>query len=309
MTEAEWLGSNDPQRLLQYLQAMRSAAGVGESPYPVPRVSDRKLRLFACACARQVWHLLTDPRSRQAVEVAERFADGQATEKELDEARRVAYASYVAANAAANDAASAAYATSYYAARTAASDAASSAQADLLRDIVGNQKRPPVATARPICPECLGSGELATSHRFTCYACDGEGTVGPVNPWLTPDVRSLAQAAYEERDPTSWRLDPVRLAILADALEEAGCPVEESCPKCNGSRYLPDAEKIIDRFRQPLSQASAEVYLDAVRIGIVDQKPCACGVGCVPHPLLSHLRSPGPHVRGCWAVDLILGKE
>jgi hypothetical protein len=25
--------------------------------------------------------------------------------------------------------------------------------------------------------------------------------------------------------------------------------------------------------------------------------------------LLSHLRSPGPHVRGCWALDLVLGKE
>jgi hypothetical protein len=25
--------------------------------------------------------------------------------------------------------------------------------------------------------------------------------------------------------------------------------------------------------------------------------------------LLEHLRGPGPHVRGCWVVDLILGKE
>ena len=30
--------------------------------------------------------------------------------------------------------------------------------------------------------------------------------------------------------------------------------------------------------------------------------------GCLDAELLSHLRSPGPHVRGCWAVDLILGK-
>jgi hypothetical protein len=32
-------------------------------------------------------------------------------------------------------------------------------------------------------------------------------------------------------------------------------------------------------------------------------------VGCDPADLLSHLRGPGPHVRGCWAVDLILGKS
>ena len=31
--------------------------------------------------------------------------------------------------------------------------------------------------------------------------------------------------------------------------------------------------------------------------------------GCTDANLLGHLRSPGPHVRGCWAVDLVLGKE
>jgi hypothetical protein len=33
------------------------------------------------------------------------------------------------------------------------------------------------------------------------------------------------------------------------------------------------------------------------------------GQGYLSHPLLAHLRSPGPHVRGCWAIDLLLGKE
>jgi hypothetical protein len=31
--------------------------------------------------------------------------------------------------------------------------------------------------------------------------------------------------------------------------------------------------------------------------------------GCSDAELLGHLRSPGPHVRGCWAVDLVLGKS
>ncbi|MFO0797777.1 MAG: hypothetical protein U0804_09875 [Gemmataceae bacterium] len=31
--------------------------------------------------------------------------------------------------------------------------------------------------------------------------------------------------------------------------------------------------------------------------------------GCTDPDLLGHCRSPGPHVRGCWVVDLILGKE
>src|SRR5262249_29535391 len=31
--------------------------------------------------------------------------------------------------------------------------------------------------------------------------------------------------------------------------------------------------------------------------------------GCADRALLGHLRGPGTHVRGCWALDLILGKE
>jgi hypothetical protein len=31
--------------------------------------------------------------------------------------------------------------------------------------------------------------------------------------------------------------------------------------------------------------------------------------GCSNEEILVHCRGPGPHVRGCWAVDLVLGKE
>ena len=31
--------------------------------------------------------------------------------------------------------------------------------------------------------------------------------------------------------------------------------------------------------------------------------------GCDDDDILNHCRGPGPHVRGCWVVDLVLGKE
>ena len=31
--------------------------------------------------------------------------------------------------------------------------------------------------------------------------------------------------------------------------------------------------------------------------------------GCTDEQLLAHLREPSPHVRGCWVIDLLLGKE
>jgi hypothetical protein len=65
-------------------------------------------------------------------------------------------------------------------------------------------------------------------------------------------VARLARACYDDRRLPAGTLDPARLAVLADALEDAGCG---------------DAE------------------------------------------LFGHLRGPGPHVRGCWAVDFVLGKE
>ena len=47
---------------------------------------DKEIRLFAVWCARQVQHLMTDQRSVAALDVAERFANGDATKEELDAA-------------------------------------------------------------------------------------------------------------------------------------------------------------------------------------------------------------------------------
>src|SRR5262249_15604063 len=52
------------------------------------KVGRRLLRLFACACARRVWHLLDEERIRHGVRTSEAFADGQASKEALSEAER-----------------------------------------------------------------------------------------------------------------------------------------------------------------------------------------------------------------------------
>ena len=66
MNEADWLACDDPDRMMKFVR---------------DRASERKVRLFACACCRRVWHPL-HPNSRRAVEVMERYVDGQAGEGE-----------------------------------------------------------------------------------------------------------------------------------------------------------------------------------------------------------------------------------
>jgi hypothetical protein len=253
MTESEWLACTDPLRLMGFLQAS------GQE-------SERRYRLFACACVRRIWALLPDAACQDVAEAAESFADGERSSDELAAAlarvsfsrrrrgyRRAArHALWYAAfdvdainkwspgyasgpqlylSALASHASLAALdATVQKAARTAseprlamraAKQAEQEAQAILFRDIFG-----PVAFRHlpTIAPEWL--------------------------TWNSGLVRRLAEAVYEQRFLPVGTLDSDRLAVLADALEEAGC-----------------------------TEAN----------------------------LLDHLRGPGPHVRGCFVVDLVLG--
>jgi hypothetical protein len=72
MTEAEWFGRTNPQKMLTFLRG---------------RASDRKLRLFALACIRP-FRFLVNAETRGALALAERFADGLATNDERKQARK-----------------------------------------------------------------------------------------------------------------------------------------------------------------------------------------------------------------------------
>ena len=109
-------------------------------------VSDKLMRLFAVWCARQVQHLMKDERSIKALDVAEAFANGNATKEELAAAWSVArsaasdaawYAAWYADRSA--DRSAARYAARYaawYAAWCAARYAARYAQENKLREML-----------------------------------------------------------------------------------------------------------------------------------------------------------------------------
>jgi hypothetical protein len=227
MDEAEWLECTDPHALLQFLKG---------------KASDRKLRLFACACCRLVWDHLTAQRIRRAVETAEQYADGLVAEPDLQHAYSLAC------------------------------DAAHH-RVQRFGCKMGNRGREAIGEGR-----LFFAAEAAHSHtpfligRLRWLRWDAELRAqapahlrcifGPlpfhglsIDPhwlcWGDGIVVRLAQAAYDQRILPQGAIDSSRLAVLADALEEAGCD---------------DAD------------------------------------------ILSHLRGPGQHPRGCWVVDGLLAR-
>lgn len=67
MTEAQWMENRDALPMLEFLHR---------------KSSERKLLLYGAACCRRAWHLFHDKRSRNAVEVVEHFANGEAGQSE-----------------------------------------------------------------------------------------------------------------------------------------------------------------------------------------------------------------------------------
>src|SRR5262245_62463682 len=76
MTEDQWFSSTEPTPMLRFPLGTNYPRVQAVEAFPDCRASDRKLRLFACACYYRIRHLLPEIRAQAAVEVAEQFADG-----------------------------------------------------------------------------------------------------------------------------------------------------------------------------------------------------------------------------------------
>jgi hypothetical protein len=249
MNEERWLSCTSLDRMLRFL------AG---------KVSDRKLRLFICACCRCLWPLLTDGRSREAVEVAERFADGLATAARLRAAEGAAAACAREEDAACARDASRTPPWAADAAYRAAFDPTASKDAAFANAFVGSRCCVSAAAILDQTWRAGNSRKAARARRaeatMQCHLLRDLSDLPPFRPvtiapsvlaWNESTLVKLARAAYHERLLPEGTLDKARLSVLADALEESG-------------------------------------FSDAQFLG--------------------HLRGPGPHVRGCHAVDAILGR-
>ncbi len=113
------------------LEAVLDSNGVNDAIWCLRAVGDvdRQARLFAVACARRVQHLMTDERSLDALEVAERYAMGGASDDELAAARAAAAAAVADAAAAAAAVAAVAAAVAAVAAAAAVAAVAAAAAA------------------------------------------------------------------------------------------------------------------------------------------------------------------------------------
>jgi hypothetical protein len=274
MDESSWLACSDPRSMLEFL---------GES------ASERKRRLFASGCCRRVWSLLGN-NSCKAVKAAEKHAEGILGPEALRRTREAAARCRegntkwrslqgrcaVAANAAACSAAGegdvARAAAHHAAAASAVLDVEGRISGRLVSVMGAGDSGLRLAWWRRHYRKDRRMRDRRREARVTQNSEDAwwaesraqadllRCVFSPFRPagcvtssaWLTPVVESLACAAYEERSLPSGELDPLRLAVLADALEESGC-------------------------------------LNEV--------------------ILAHLREAGPHVRGCFALDALLGNS
>jgi hypothetical protein len=221
MTEAEWDGCTDPEKMLEFLQG---------------RASARKLRLFACACCRRIWPWLVKASrdwpdaGPHAVETIERFVDGLAGEEELQAAQEGAsWAAEAAARGvewrahATMAAAAAAGKTSRWGQALTAPEAAREAAGEAawvetvqksVRALAAAPEEAPVPALDWESPRLFQVGVLRDlfGNPFRPPPMIDAGWLS----WGDGAVRKLAQTVYEER-----RFHD--LPILADALEEAGC--------------------------------------------------------------------------------------
>jgi hypothetical protein len=175
MNASQWVAGVDINQMMKYLEV---------------RASRRKLLLFGCACCRSRQKLLSCPAAREAVELAEEYADDEIKATAFEQPDTSSELRVVE--------------------RLFMGDAVAAANA-VLQDYRGE----------------FGDRAVKSAIGFLHDLFDNLILSVPVDTaWITPTVKNLAQAAYTERKMPKGELDADRLKILSDALVDAGATGE-----------------------------------------------------------------------------------
>jgi hypothetical protein len=241
--EAAWFTCTDPRPMFTLLRGKERG---------------RKFRLFSCACCRRIAHLLTDDRSHHALDIFERFLNGELTLTE-----------YSAGERAAADACAAQ-------ARIAGANDFSRgiSEADRVRQFASMFAAQAVA-------DCFGN--VTSAPADCCGALRGYGTAE-----LTDDAQLREIGDRIESDERA-----AQASLLRDVYGNPFAPVTLE-PAWRTNSVVSLARQMYDaRDFEPMPEL-ADTLQDA---------------GCENEAILTHCRySALTHVRGCWVVDLVLGK-
>jgi hypothetical protein len=215
MSQFKWRVCKHPDKMVDWLTQQRDS---------------RKMRLFAAACCRRIWHLATDERSRRAIEATERFADDLISLEELERFHR---------------------------------------------DATDAEFTPAISGSEPLPFVRLAFRDVAVS---AAHAYAGSLDL--------PGGRCWQNAFYDELRSQSF--------LLRDIYREGAL----TSPPHASWLYAPASVKLAEAIYQDRAFDRLPILADSLE-----------EAGCTDADVLSHCRGDGPHVRGCWVVDLILRKH
>lgn len=201
MTEKQWLKCQDAEELLGCLADQFNLDDVFEE------TTSRRLQLFACACVRRIWELLSD-ECRDFFSLVEQNAA-----KKVDRQKMRAAAQRAEQYPGAAD-------TIIFALHYGDYALLGYSAAGLLASTTHQPDTPSHNRARQ-------SEERYQGSLFHDIFANPFRQVKLARSWATPTVKRLAKAIYQDRT-----FD--RLPILADALEEAGCTNADVLAHCRG---------------------------------------------------------------------------
>jgi hypothetical protein len=247
MTKEEWLACSDPDPMLDFVY---------------PKSTQRQRRLLHCASCRLIWDWMRDQRSRRAVEVAERLADGLASEPEVTEA----------------------------------TDAAQSVEYTRL------------AFWRPNFPlrlalECLAPHfrpSPSDEHEILQWYAQFRWSESDVAN--AQDINHVFWGVLSTYGDTIrfWTLDrkerqirESQIRLIRDLYDPLVFPIQLN-PNWRTSTVVELARQIYDSS----DFCSMSILSDALQ-----------DAGCDEQSILDHCKNGKTHAKGCWLLDLILGKE